>query len=99
MAKKYIELTNEKGETKRYHAPGFIKGSVAREGLQIGKKLDEMKDSVDPDVLLEIYQFIADKLYDGQFTAQEFEDGVDARKIIRIATEQLANVLGGEEGK
>ncbi|ETJ37477.1 hypothetical protein Q604_UNBC08300G0001, partial [human gut metagenome] len=33
--KKFIELYDENGEVKKYHAPAFIKGSVARKGFNL----------------------------------------------------------------
>ncbi|MCE5038396.1 phage tail assembly chaperone G [Staphylococcus auricularis] len=94
MAKKYIELRTEDGKKKRYNAPTFIKGSVAREGLALGKKLEKQEEDFDPDIMLELYQFIADKLYEGKFSAEEFEDGIDAREILGVAMEQLTQSLG-----
>ena len=74
--KKFIELYDENGEVKKYHAPAFIKGSVARKGFNLGKEFQKLE----------------------QFTAEEFEDGIDAREVITVAMEQLGGILG-DEGK
>lgn len=105
MAKKYVELQNEQGEVKKFHQPAFIKGSVARKGMKIGKKAsklqnpDELSDDFEDEFLDELYNFVAKDLYDGQFTAEEFEDGLDVHSIMSVAMEQLSSVMGDDEGK
>ena len=99
--KKFVELRDENGEVKRYHAPAFIKGSVARKGINLGKEFQKLEKSggdFDDDLLDKLYGFIARDLYDGQFTAEEFEDGTDAREVLSAAMEQLGGVLS-DEGK
>lgn len=99
--KKFIELYDENGEVKKYHSPAFIKGSVARKGFNLGKefqKLEQDGGEFDDNLLDKLYSFIANDLYDGQFTAEEFEDGIDAREVITVAMEQLGGILG-DEGK
>lgn len=99
--KKFVELRDENGEVKRYHAPAFIKGSVARKGFNLGKEFQKLENTggeFDDDLLDKLYNFIARDLYDGQFTAEEFEDGTDAREVLSVAMEQLGGILG-DEGK
>ncbi|MEK4169362.1 hypothetical protein NST64_08460 [Staphylococcus sp. FSL W8-1268] len=99
--KKFVELRDENGEVKRYHAPVFIKGSVARKGFNLGKEFQKLENTggeFDDDLLDKLYNFIARDLYDGQFTAEEFEDGTDAREVLSVAMEQLGGILG-DEGK
>lgn len=99
--KKFVELRDENGEVKRYHAPAFIKGSVARKGFNLGKEFQKLENTggeFDDDLLDKLYGFIANDLYDGQFTAEEFEDGTDAREVLSVAMEQLGGILG-DEGK
>lgn len=99
--KKFVELRDENGEVKRYHAPAFIKGSVARKGFNLGKEFQKLENTggeFDDDLLDKLYNFIARDLYDGQFTSEEFEDGTDAREVLSVAMEQLGGILG-DEGK
>ncbi|UVD88814.1 MAG: hypothetical protein NRZ54_11450 [Staphylococcus haemolyticus] len=99
--KKFVELQDENGEVKKFHAPAFIKGSVARKGFNLGKefqKLEQNGGEFDDDLLDKLYSFIANDLYDSQFTPEEFEDGIDAREILSVAMEQLGGILG-DEGK
>lgn len=99
--KKFVELRDENGEVKRYHAPAFIKGSVARKGFNLGKEFQKLENTggeFDDDLLDKLYNFIARDLYDDQFTAEEFEDGTDAREVLSVAMEQLGGILG-DEGK
>ena len=58
---------------------------MARKGFNLGKefqKLEQNGGEFDDDLLDKLYSFIANDLYDSQFTAEEFEDGIDARSII-----------------
>ena len=99
--RKFVELQDENGEVKKYHAPAFIKGSVARKGFNLGKEFQKLENTggeFDDDLLDKLYGFIANDLYDGQFTAEEFEDGTDAREVLSVAMEQLGGILG-DEGK
>lgn len=99
--KKFVELQDENGEVKKFHAPAFIKGSVARKGFNLGKefqKLEQNGGEFDDDLLDKLYSFIANDLYDSQFTPEEFEDGIDAREILSVSMEQLGGILG-DEGK
>lgn len=98
---KFIELQDEKGNVQKYQAPAFIKGSVARKGFNLGKefqKLEKDGDEFDDNLLDKLYGFIANDLYGGQFTAEQFEDGIDAREVLSVAMEQLGSILG-DEGK
>lgn len=99
--RKFVELQDENGEVKKYHAPAFIKGSVARKGFNLGKEFQKLENTggeFDDDLLDKLYGFIANDLYDGQFTAEEFENGTDAREVLSVAMEQLGGILG-DEGK
>ena len=98
MANKYVELQNEKGETKRYQQAPFIKGSVARKGMRIGKKAQKLEHPEDQ-FFDELYSFVANDLYAGQFTPEEFEDGIDVHEVVNVAMEQLTSVMGVDEGK
>ena len=99
--KKYIELQDENGEIKKYHAPAFIKGSVARKGFKLGKEFQKLENDggeFDDELLDKLYGFVAHDLYDDQFTPEQFEYGLDARDVLRVAMEQLSGILG-DEGK
>ena len=99
--KKYIELQDENGELQKFHAPAFIKGSVARKGFKLGKEFQKLENDggeFDDELLDKLYGFVAHDLYDDQFTPEQFEDGIDARDVLRVAMEQLGGILG-DEGK
>ncbi|EKU50315.1 phage tail assembly chaperone G [Staphylococcus massiliensis] len=101
--KKYVELRDEEGNVKKFHAPTFIKGSVARKGFKLGKEFEAVGQDgkeFDDELLDKLYAFVANDLYNGQFTAEEFEDGLDARDVIKEAMAQLSGILGDDdEGK
>lgn len=87
----------ETEETKTFHQPSFIKGSVIREGVKLGKEMEEMENELDADIIDKMCTFVAQKLYDGQFTDEELMDGIDARQLLNTLIEQISNVLGGGE--
>lgn len=105
MANKSVELRNENGETKKYVQSAFIKGSVARKGMRIGKKAaklqnpEQLDDDFEDNFFDELYAFVANDLYNGQFTPEEFEDGLDVHDVFTVAMEQLTSVMGADEGK
>ena len=97
---KSIELvTNfETGEKEKFFQPQHIKGSVALEGLTIGKKVEKKGDDLEEKDIQLIAAFVADKVYGGKFTASEFIDGIHAPSLFSVVMEQLGSVLGDESG-
>lgn len=89
---------------KTFHQPTRIKGSVLKEAFKIDEKMLESRDSGPTIELLdEMYQFVAEYAYNNQFTASEYEDGMDARDILEETQNQIASVIsrsqGGSSGK
>lgn len=92
-----IVVNFETEETKTFHQPNFIKGSVIREGVKLGKEMEDMESELDADIIDKMCEFVANKLYDGQFTSEELMDGIDARQLLKTLIDQISNVLGGGE--
>lgn len=97
---KSIELvTNfETGEKKEFFQPQHIKGSVALEGLTLGKKIDKKGDDIEEQDIKLIASFVAKKVYGGEFTAEQLIDGLHAPSLFTAIMEQLSSVLGDESG-
>lgn len=99
MANKINLVINaETEEVKTYLQPAFIKGSVIREGIKIGKQLDN-EDDINEDIIDQLALFVSSKLYNNQFTADELIDGIDARKLIEELMSQLTTVFGEISGQ
>lgn len=95
MTKK-IELIidHETGETKTYHQPATIKGSAARVGLKIARKMEEVEGGIPDDELLdEMLQYVAEYAYSNQFSASELEDGLDARDLFTELSTQIGSMM------
>ncbi|OOL78392.1 hypothetical protein B1P85_05490, partial [Enterococcus faecalis] len=45
--------------------------------------------------LRECYDFIADVIFEKQFTGQEYIDGMDARELLKITAQLLGSVTSG----
>ena len=99
---KSIELVVdfETGETKTFYQPKHIKGSVALEGLSLGKEFQEKgENNIGKDDFMKLASFIAEQLYNNKFTAEECIDGIDARSLFQTLMEQLTSVFGDDSGK
>jgi len=83
-------------ETKEFFQPQHLKGSVTLEALTIGQKLDKVGTNLEVKDLKEVAAFVANKLYNGQFTDEELIDGIHAYELIDVLMEQLTSVLGAE---
>ena len=82
------------GEEKVFHQPERIKGSEARVGLKLGKRLEGLEDGIPGAELLDdMLQYISEYGYDKQFTAQELEDGLDARDLFEELGMQINGIL------
>src|SRR5699024_12331541 len=94
MTKK-IELVidHKEGTKKTFHQPTFLKGSIVREGVKLGNEMNNA-DDVDGDMIDKLCKFVADRLYDEQFTADELLDGIDAREVIPTLAGGLRRIVG-----
>ena len=99
---KKIELVIEdkqgNEEVKTFYQPTRIKGSAARVGLRLGKKMEEIEGGVPDDSLIdEMLQYIAEYGYNNQFTAAELEDGLDSRDLFTELSEQISSIVTRQE--
>ena len=101
---------NIDGEEKKFTTPQFIKGQLFRRAADIAELMEN--GEIGEQDLDALYSFVSD-VFNNEFTIIEFEDGTDARDIIRTVyavvnyvmgnVAQAAELLGGkvsdEEGK
>lgn len=99
MAKSIELVMNfETGEKKEFFQPQHIKGSVALEGLTLGKRIDKKGDDIEEKDIREVASFVANKLYAGEFTADDMIDGLHASNLFQEVMEQLGSVFGDASG-
>lgn len=81
---------------KQYTSAEFLPGSVMVDAAEVQAKMVEA-NSADAirEALNDTYEFIASVLFEGQFTAEEYRDGLDAREISKITGKLLMSVTAG----
>ncbi|AQL56415.1 phage tail assembly chaperone G [Abyssicoccus albus] len=85
-------------EEKTFSQPLRIKGSAVRKGVALMKKFESTGEEIpDESILLDMYQYIAEYGYNNQFTAEEYEDGLDSRDIMRVTLEEMDAVMVRDE--
>lgn len=98
-----IKLRQKNGEgkyePKQYKSAEFLPGSVLEEASDIQDKLSKASKAEDAnevkEALKDMYEFVADTVFEGQFTGEEFRAGIDAREIAKIAGRILKSVVAG----
>lgn len=77
----------------------FYHGSVMDTGTDLQIRLEEATKTNDMEairpILRECYDFIADVIFEKQFTGQEYIDGMDARELLKITAQLLGSVTSG----
>src|SRR5699024_5410869 len=98
MTKK-IELVidHKEGTKNTFHHPTFLKCSIVREGVKLCNEMNNT-DYVDVNMIDKLCKFVADRLYDEQFTADELLDGIDAREVIPTLAGELSSIFGDVQG-
>ena len=76
------------GQNKTFTAD-FISGRMFRKTIEIQKKLGK---SIDVDVLDDLVNYVVE-LFNKQFTADEFYDGIDARKLIDTVVDCINGIM------
>lgn len=79
------------GQTKTF-LPTFISGRIVRNVTQILPKLQE--SSISTELVDELVELMV-RIYDNQFTFDEFYDGIEATKLLTTITETLNFVMYG----
>ena len=89
----------EKETEKTFYQPNHIRGAVALDALTLGKKLENIEGNPTREDFEEVADFVAGKLYNGQFTREELIDGVHAPYLFETLMNQLRSVFSsGDSG-
>ena len=102
---KTIELTID-GENKKFHRNEEINGKIARRGIKITVKLSGIAQGITDknseeflNLLDQAEQFIAEDLFNNQFTVDDLQEGSDGNGYIEFLIEQTSSVMVDESGK
>lgn len=86
-------------EKKQFKSADILPGSVMEDATALQVELEESTQTNDMEeirpVLRKCYDFIAEVIFEGQFTGQEYLDGMDAREILKMTGQLLASVSVG----
>jgi len=94
---------NEDGKYKSvsFKSAEFLPGNVMDDAMALQLKLEEATGTNDMEevrpVMRECYDFIGDVIFEGQFTGEEYMNGMDAREVLKITGQLLASVTSGHD--
>ena len=106
MASKFqqtIKLMKKNEDNKyksvQFKSAEFLPGSVMEDATALQVEFEQAAETNDLEVLKPVlrkcYDFIGDVVFEGQFTGQEYIDGMDAREVLKITGEILSSVTRG----
>lgn len=79
------------GKEKRFVTPKRVKGSLWREAAMVAEEIEQHEILIaDLDSHM---QFVCN-VFDNQFTLAEFEEGIDARELIKVIYASAIFVMG-----
>ncbi|MCD1025707.1 phage tail assembly chaperone G [Enterococcus sp. SMC-9] len=85
-----------KFKSKQYTSAEFLPGPVVEQAAEIMEEMYEADGGEETtSALKKAYGFIADTIFEGQFTGEEFRQGVDAREIASLTGKLLKSVTAG----
>ncbi|MBM7598469.1 hypothetical protein JOC34_000826 [Virgibacillus halotolerans] len=79
------------GKTKRFTTPASIKGGLFRQAVEVSQVIE--KDEFDISNLDGYIQFVCE-VFGEKFTIDQFENGVDARELLKTIYATTFFVLG-----
>ncbi|WP_026572502.1 phage tail assembly chaperone G [Bacillus sp. UNC438CL73TsuS30] len=105
LKRNMIELVKEvkEGEivTKKYLTPVFIPFSVVYEAIDMTEQIDKSDSnknaSSERELIDKLMDFVANKIYKGQFTKEELFNGLHAPDAIQTLQEQIVFVAQGKQ--
>jgi hypothetical protein len=83
------------GEDKRFVSPAFISGKLFRQASEIASEFEGRTEAATPDTDRNI-QFVCESFGD-QFTFDQFENGIDSRKLLTTIYATVNYVIGNIE--
>lgn len=81
---------NIEGKDKSFTVP-FVSGRAMRKALEIAKKSN--LNDIDVETLDTLVDYVVD-LFRGQFTRDEYYDGIEAQKLLSSVMDCINEVLG-----
>lgn len=105
LKRNMIELVKEvkEGEiiTEKFLTPVFIPFSVVYEAVDLTQEIDnsekEKSASSEKDMIDKLLDFVANKIYNKQFTKEQLFDGLHAPDAIQTLQEQIVFVAQGRQ--
>jgi len=98
-----IELVKEvkAGEivTEKYLTPVFIPLKVVYEAIDLMAKIDKATIANEKELIDEMLDFVANKIYSGQFTKDELFNGLHAPNAVRVLQDQIFFVARGTQSE
>lgn len=76
------------GENQIFNMPGFIPARLIRQAPELA----EIPNNPGPEDMDKMVQFVV-KVYDGQFTLNQYWDGVDARKFLSTTSDVINAII------
>ncbi|CAM3429578.1 hypothetical protein GCM10009865_22560 [Aeromicrobium ponti] len=97
LKRNMIELVKEikEGEivTEKYITPVFIPFSVVYEAIDMTQEIDKSEENKttasEKELIEKFLDFVANKIYKGQFTKEDLFNGLHAPDGIRVLQEQI----------
>lgn len=92
---------DDKGKYKseQFKSAEFLPGSVLEDATQLQLELEQATQTNDMEeirpVLRKAYDFIGEVVFEGQFTGEEYLNGMDAREVLKVTQEILMSVTAG----
>lgn len=96
---KLMKKVDGKYEAKQYSSAEFLPGQVLEEAIDLQFELEDAAKNNDKEdlkvTMRKIYDFIGDSVYEGQFTGEEYLNGLDAREVMSLTRDILMSVTAG----
>lgn len=96
-----IELVKDvkEGEiiTENYLTPVFIPLAVVYEAIDFMSEMEKEEKTSEKELIDKLLDFVANKIYKGQFTKEDLFNGLHAPDAIRVLQEQILFVAQGQQ--
>lgn len=77
------------GENKEFALSGFIPAVIFKKSLQFAHAMDS-NEGLDPALMERLVEFISQDIYGGQFTPDEFWEGIDSRDFMTVLQQSIS---------
>lgn len=105
LTRNMIELvTDVQGDeikTEKYWTPVFLPMSVTYEAIDMMEEIDKSEENKtggsEKDLIDQLVDFVASKIYGGQFTKEQLLNGLHAPSAITTLQQQIQFIAQGEQ--